>query len=90
MSEGRYPRMPKPKDKSHRSLEIGEVTLETRDDRKRREYAEETGDEMPAKRERKATPESMLAKVARVAGEFGASVSKPWSKLTGEKDEDEE
>ena len=89
MSEGQYPRMPKPKDKSARALKLGELSLETDEERNRREYAEETGDEMPAKKAKKAPEESMLAKLGRLASEASAGVSRPWSKLMKGDDEDE-
>jgi hypothetical protein len=83
MSEGRYGRLPKPKDRSRgMHVELGEVTLEPSD--KAREYEEETGEEYrPHKKP--APRESALARVGR---ELAASVSRPWARFTG-KDDDE-
>lgn len=51
--EGKYPAMPKPQDKGDAKLNFGELTLETQADRAAREYEEETGTPMPAKRPKK-------------------------------------
>ena len=87
MSEGKYPRMPKPKDKSGARLKFGELRFESKADRDAREHEEETGDPLPARHEKRAPEESMLARLGRSLSEAAGSVSRPWARLM---DDDEE
>lgn len=85
MSEGRYPRMPKPKDRSKGvSVTMGEVSLKPT-----KEALWEEEDDVYHPHAKKAPEESLLSKVSRLAGELGAGASRPWAKLLGDKDDDE-
>lgn len=102
MSEGKYPRMPKPKDRSkrHIALDIGEVELkpttsvefgelELEPDRdKAAEYKEETGDEYEEPKRRPRAPDSMVARLKKAAGNLSAQASKPWARFL--RDDDDE
>ncbi|MBK7865224.1 MAG: hypothetical protein IPJ65_42825 [Archangiaceae bacterium] len=90
MSEGRYGRLPKPKDRSKGvSVKMGEVSLTPEHD-KAGEWEEE-GDTYHAHAKKpRVAEESMLAKLGRMAGELGASAGRPWSKMMGDDDEGKE
>ena len=87
MSEGKYGRLPKPKDrsKSRVAVGLGDVTLEPQHD-KAGEWAEE-GDTYVPHHAKPAPEEGLLARLGRTVSEAASSVSRPWARLT---DDDEE
>lgn len=87
MSEGRYGRLPKPKDRSLKgvSVKMGEVSLTPEHD-KAGEWDEE-GDTYH-EHQKKPAEESMLAKLGRMAGHLGATAASPWAKLMGDDDDE--
>lgn len=86
MSEGKYGRLPKPKDRSKGiSVTVGDVSLKPT----RESEWEEEGDEYHAHPKKKAE-ESAVAKASRVVSELAASVSRPWGKFLKGKDDDED
>lgn len=85
MSEGKYPRLPKPKDRSKLTVTLGTPELVAKHD-KEGEWAEE-GDAYRPHEKRAAEP-STTDRIKKMASELGAAVSSPWARLLKKDDEE--
>lgn len=89
MSEGKYGKLPKPKDRSkHVDVTMGEVSLTPTHD-KAGEWEEE-GEALtphPAHQERHQT--TAMERIKMAAESLGAAATRPWAKLMGDKDDEE-
>lgn len=86
MSEGKYGRLPQPKDRTRRKVDVSLGSLELKPEHdKAGEWAEE-GDVLRPHAEHKPE-ESTVAKLGRLASELGAAGGGAWSRFM--KDDEE-
>lgn len=87
MSEGKYGRLPRPKDRTKVTVSVGDVAVAPAHD-KAAEWEEEGEAYRPHAKRAAPHEESMMAKLGRMAQEATGSISKPWARMMDDKDDE--